>query len=424
MLDRDVLDQALIKKDKEIELLNERNERMKNEFNVQKKNLMNSITTLQKKMDKIESESHNDKRVQIINKLREERKDQEQTILLLRKYILNLAKDNQEEEELRINKYLIQYRKEKYGEQRYISYEELKIKYDELEKNYKTLRKAKGSGPASNRGYMGSKEKSKKIPESEIQLLVVKRFKNQLDEYDLKIKELENENNLLKKQKEEMENKQKDMIDKFKSFNEEMTKMRSIYNEMEQECQKSAFERVNELNKKLSDYSKKNDELSQKIEEVLDKAEKDKIKFSKDISNIKNENESYKNVLKAKKEEIRVYKEELENIRNEMNKIDSKELIKLKKMETEKNEIIRDKNELQIKMDNFGETIKIKDNQILNLKNNIDAFKEQLKEKEDENEMLKGKIEEFERIIRNNKIIIDAQEKESDYEYSQSHFND
>ena len=139
---------------------------------------------------------------------------------------------------------------------------------------------------------------------------------------------------------------------------------------------------------------------------------------------IKNENESYKNVLKEKKEEIRVYKEELENIRTEINRIDSKELIKLKKMETEKNEILRDKNDLQIKMDNFGETIKIKDNQILNLKNNIDAFKEQLKEKEDENEMLKGKIEEFERIIKNNKIIIDAQEKESDYEYSQSHFND
>ena len=38
--------------------------------------------------------------------------------------------------------------------------------------------------------------------------------------------------------------------------------------------------------------------------------------------------------------------------------------------------------------------------------------------------MLKGKIEEFERIIKNNKIIIDAQDKESDYEYSQSHFND
>ena len=98
---------------------------------------------------------------------------------------------------------------------------------------------------------MGSKEKSKKIPESELQLLVVKRFKTQLDEYDFKIKGLENDNNLLKKQKEEMENKQKEMIEKFKSFNEEMTKMRQIYSDMEEECQKSALEKVNELNKKL-----------------------------------------------------------------------------------------------------------------------------------------------------------------------------
>ena len=202
MLDKDVLDQALIKKDKEIELLNERNERMKIEFNAQKKNLMNSIEELKKKSKKLEDESKNEKRVQIINKLREERKDQEQTILLLRKYILNLARENKEEEEIKLNKYLIEYRKEKYGEQRYISYEELKIKYDELEKNYKALRKSKGSGPATHRGYMGSKEKSKKIPESELQLLVVKRFKNQLDEYDFKIKGLENDNNILKKQKE------------------------------------------------------------------------------------------------------------------------------------------------------------------------------------------------------------------------------
>ena len=107
MLDKDVLDQALIKKDKEIELLNERNERMKIEFNAQKKNLMNSIEELKKKSKKLEDESKNEKRVQIINKLREERKEQEKIILLLRKYILNLAKDNQEEEELKLNKYLI-----------------------------------------------------------------------------------------------------------------------------------------------------------------------------------------------------------------------------------------------------------------------------------------------------------------------------
>ena len=114
MLNEDVLNQALVKKNKEVDLLNERNERMKNEFNAQKKNLMNSISTLQKKLEKIETESHSDKRVEIINKLREERKDQQQTILLLRKYILNSAKEDKEAEELKLNKYLIEYRKEKY----------------------------------------------------------------------------------------------------------------------------------------------------------------------------------------------------------------------------------------------------------------------------------------------------------------------
>ena len=38
---------------------------MKNEFNAQKKNLMNSISTLQKKLEKIETESHSDKRVEM-----------------------------------------------------------------------------------------------------------------------------------------------------------------------------------------------------------------------------------------------------------------------------------------------------------------------------------------------------------------------
>ena len=103
--------------------------------------------------------------------MRNERKDQETTILLLRKYILNIAGDNKEEEMKKIDKYLINKFKEKYGEQRYISYEELKIKYDELEKNYASLKKLKGGAPNTTRGYMRPKEKEKKVPESEIQLL-------------------------------------------------------------------------------------------------------------------------------------------------------------------------------------------------------------------------------------------------------------
>ena len=63
MLNEDILDQALVKKNKEIDLLNERNERMKQEFNVEKRNLSNKINSLQKKMDQIKEETKNEKRV-------------------------------------------------------------------------------------------------------------------------------------------------------------------------------------------------------------------------------------------------------------------------------------------------------------------------------------------------------------------------
>ena len=56
MINEEVLDKALIKKNKEIDLLNERNEKMKQEIKAQKKNLMNSITNLQKKVDQFELE--------------------------------------------------------------------------------------------------------------------------------------------------------------------------------------------------------------------------------------------------------------------------------------------------------------------------------------------------------------------------------
>ena len=194
MLEEEILDQAIAKKNKEIDVLNERNERMKSDYEAKIKNLMNSISTLQKKMAQIEEESHDNVRVEIIRKLKQERKDQQQVILLLRKYIKNLSTDKENEDE-KVNKYLINNFK-KNGEQRVPSYEELKIKNEELENK---LKKSGLAGrPQTTRGFMKSKEKPKKIPDSEIQLLVVKKFKKQLDEYDLKIKMLENENNDLK----------------------------------------------------------------------------------------------------------------------------------------------------------------------------------------------------------------------------------
>ena len=420
MLNEEILDQALAKKNKEVDVLNERNERMKNEYEAKVKNLMNSIKTLQEKVSQMERESHDNVRVEIIKKLKQERKDQEQVILLLRKYIKDLSTDK-EQEDLKVNKYLINYFK-KNGEQRFLTYEELKIEYEELNKKYQTLKKSKG-GSATTRGYLKSKEKPKKIADSEIQLLVVKQFKNQLDDYDIKIKALERENEDLRKQKEKMENVQKEMFDKFKNYNEEMTEMKSMYDVIKQNLQKDAVSKINEANLKIARYQQESDKQKQRIEELIKIGEEKSIKNQKDLDKLKQEKEVYIHLLNKNKEEIKVYKEELENFRGEMNKIDSRGLVKLKKLETEKDDILRDKNELEINMGNLNDNLKHKDNQINNLKNNIEALKEQLNEKDKEIEMLKGKIEEFEKIIKNNKLD-PYQQNESEYDYSESHFND
>lgn len=419
MLEEEILDQAIAKKNKEIDILNERNERMKNEYETKIKNLMNSITTLKKKMSKIEEETHDNVRVEIIRKLRQERKDQQQVILLLRKYIKDLSQDKEKEDE-KVNKYLITYFK-KNGDQRVLTYEELKIKCDEFENK---LKKGGGGGhPKTTRGYMQSKEKPQKIADSEIQLLMVKKFKKQLDEYDLKIKMLENENNELKQQKEKLENVQKEMFEKFKNYNDEMTEMTSTYEIIKKNIKDDAFQKVNALNKKIDELQNENDKLNKKIEESIKigKENTEKEKNAKEI--LEKQNEVYKNLLSKNRQEIQVYKEELENFRGEMNKIDSRGLMKLKKLESEKEDILRDKNEMELNMGNLNDAIKHKDNQIHNLKNNIEALKEQLKEKEEEIEMLKGKIEEFEKIIKGNGLD-NLQQNESEFEYSQSHFND
>ena len=49
MLEEEILDQAIAKKNKEIDLLNERNEKMKKDYESKIKNLKNSIDILQKK---------------------------------------------------------------------------------------------------------------------------------------------------------------------------------------------------------------------------------------------------------------------------------------------------------------------------------------------------------------------------------------
>lgn len=123
MIDNNVLDQALKKKDKEIEKINQKFEEMKRNYETKIKNLMGSISQLKSDKAEVENSSKDNVRVNIINGLKKEVKERESVIVLLRKYI------NDEE---KVDKYLL---KEfgKQGENRMPSYEELKIKIRQME---------------------------------------------------------------------------------------------------------------------------------------------------------------------------------------------------------------------------------------------------------------------------------------------------
>lgn len=89
MLDNGVLEEALIKKNKEIDRLTRELNETKQSYESKVKNLMTSVNSLKSQTKQLEEQSKDNIRVNIINTLKLERKDQETVINLLRKYIGN-----------------------------------------------------------------------------------------------------------------------------------------------------------------------------------------------------------------------------------------------------------------------------------------------------------------------------------------------
>ena len=118
------------------------------------------------------------------------------------------------------------------------------------------------------------------------------------------------------------------------------------------------------------------------------------------------------------KQEVSAYKEELKNFRGEMNKIDSRGIMKIKRLENENENILKNKNELQANMNNLNDILKQKDIEIKNLNNNIDALKEQLKEKDSEIQMFIEKVAEFEKILKEQNLV-DNNVVDNESSYSQ-----
>ena len=130
MIDNYVLDEALKKKDKEIEKINIKFEDQKKNYEQKIKNLMSSIGMLKADNSNLEMISKDNVRVNIINNMKKELKDKESVINLLRKMI---------GDEEKVDKYLL---KEfgKQGEGRLPSFEDMKIKVRQLEGEILTMK--------------------------------------------------------------------------------------------------------------------------------------------------------------------------------------------------------------------------------------------------------------------------------------------
>ena len=402
MLEDEILDQTLQKKNREIATLKQKNEDLKQEYDAKIKNLMGSITSLKTKNENLEKESHENVRVDIIKRLKEERKNQELVISLLRKYINNDGE---------VDKYLIKEFK-KNGEQRFLTYEELHIKYKNILNEYKKLKlglkDTNYKKTKKNSTLYDSTKKSRKslqgIDDMTLQLKVVEKFKDQIEEYDEKIDKLQTENEELKLQKSKMENMQNQVFEKLKKYTEETSNMKNMYDIIKKDIQEDSFTKINDLNLKLNKSEEENKKLKERIYELINIGENAQKSERDRLIKVQRDNDIYAKLLDTKKKEIEIYKEELEKFRGNLEKLDGRDTKKIKKLENQNDLITKNKNELEANVNNLNNIIEQKDNQINNLKNTIEALSEQNKIKDEEITLLNEKIKEFEDIL-NKKII-------------------
>ena len=73
----EILNETLFKKNKELKAMQKLNEDTKREYEEKIKNLEGSISTLKKQNAEINAQSQDNKRIEIIQRLKNERKEQE-----------------------------------------------------------------------------------------------------------------------------------------------------------------------------------------------------------------------------------------------------------------------------------------------------------------------------------------------------------
>lgn len=435
MLEKQVLDEALTKKNKEYETLKNQNYEIKKNYDSKIKNLMNSITLLKSEKDNAENSSKDNIRVNIINKLKDERKDQEQIIELLRKLILD---------EDKVDKFLMKEFTKK-GNQRIATYEELKIKIKQLEseivslkfKNLTNKNPTNNNNNNFNTSNFGqsdgcdfknfttiknendtknnkTKQTSKKTKDYQMsndndqifEIKMAEKFKFEILRYEEKIESYEKENNLLKIAKDKMEKAQNDLFEKLKNYNQEIGELKSIYDiikkNLEDDCNSKVQDACNRINEKETENSKYKEKINELIE-IAERQMKDNIET---IKRLNSENDVLRRYLETKKYEVTVLTEEIKKYQNQLenNNTDNKDYLKIRNIEKEKQELQKKNLVHEEKIKHLDQIIMQKEFLLESLHDSIEEKENILKEKELEIDLLSSKMQELEIITMKNYV--------------------
>ena len=393
MLDSKILDEALQKKNKEIEKLTTQIEETKKNYEAKIKNCMNAINNLKTQNQNLENTAKDNVRVSIINKLKEERKDQENVIELLRKLIAD---------EDKVDRFLLK-EFDKKGGGRIPTYEELKIKIKQLESEIVSL-KYKQVTNKKNKSAISSviQDLQPEIPEDENQSITVQKLKEQIINYEEKIKNQMEENQILLNSKEKMEKTQNELFDKLKSYNKEIGEMKSIYDVIKKNLDEESNMKITDLMNKLGKAEGENTKLKEKIKELIEISEGNNRENLQKIKKLNSENEVLKRLLESKKQEIEVILDELAKYQAQLDKEDTRIVGKNKKSEVEKDSMKRKIFEYEEKIKFLEKLIKQKDYQLDLYKKSLSDKDEVIIENEQEVEMLQIKLKELEQIIIDN----------------------
>jgi hypothetical protein len=400
MLESGILDEALGKKNKEVDKIAKQMEEMKKGYEAKIKNLMKSIEGLKTQKSEMENTTKDNIRVSIINKLKEERKDQENVIALLRKLI---------GDEDKVDKFLLK-EFDKKGNDHLPTYEELKIKIRQLEADivsykYKQMTNTAGKTKFGN-SFIGSgtgkKALQKNEEEEDTDQKLTFKIKESLIKYQEKIASLEEENQILKLAKEKMEHMQTELFEKLKNYNHEIGEMKSIYDSIKQNIEDESNMKINDLMSKMKKSESENFKYKEKIKELIQISENTTKDNLEKIKQLNSENDILKRLLESKKQEINSVMLELSKYKTHFDKLDNKEVVKNQKVEKEKEEIKRKILETEERISHLEKVVKQKDYQLDLFKQSLQDKDDLLVEKDGEIELLQIKIQEIESIAMDN----------------------